>query len=101
MFEGFKLSKFVGLRMVEVNMDSTLVIMAIEEGTIRDMNYVAIFWSINQLIKNHEAVIIFNILKIFKTKILKPIMNDDALKILNTKNFICSFISFRLRPPFK
>ncbi|XP_058783722.1 uncharacterized protein LOC131658447 [Vicia villosa] len=58
-FEGFKLTKSLGLRRVEVNMDSTLVIMAIEEGTI-DINCVAILRSIKQLINDHEVVIVSN-----------------------------------------
>lgn len=41
-FEGLKLTKPLGLRRVEVNVASTIVIKAIEEGTIRHLDRVAI-----------------------------------------------------------
>lgn len=55
-FEGLKLTKSSGLRIVEINVDSVLVVKVIEEGKIRKVECLTLIKVIQRLIKDHEIV---------------------------------------------
>lgn len=57
MFQGLRVTKSLGMRMVEFNVYSTIVVKAIEDGMIRHLECVAMR-NIKHLIDEHEVVII-------------------------------------------
>lgn len=56
--EGLKYTLSLGIRRVEVNMDASIVVKAIEEGVTGMLDYVSILRQINELIDLHDLVVI-------------------------------------------